>query len=130
LNLALRVVFAISSLLTLSFSGSAQTGFDLKIGPPKAAIIGATVGVGAGATVLVLYLALRNPAITGCTQSANGTFSLTDDKDHLSYALVGENSELKAGVRVKLQGKKKKDKQGKFSFRVAKITKDYGACQQ
>jgi hypothetical protein len=68
LNAALRVVFVISSLLALFLSGSAQTGFDLKIGPPKAAIIGDGVGVGAGVTVLVLYLALRNPTITGACQ--------------------------------------------------------------
>lgn len=117
-------------MLLLSFSATAQSGFDLKIGPPKAAIIGAAVGVGAGITVVVLYFALRNPVITGCVQSANGTSSLTDDKDHRSYVLVDEGSEIKAGQRVKLQGKKKKDKQGKITPRVAKIRKDYGACQQ
>jgi hypothetical protein len=130
LNAIYKTAFVIALMLLLSFSATAQSGFDLKIGPSKAAIIGAAVGVGAGITVVVLYFALRNPVITGCVQSANGTSSLTDDKDHRSYVLVDEGSELKAGQRVKLQGKKKKDKQGKITLRVAKIRKDYGACQQ
>lgn len=130
MNAIYKDAFVITLMLLLSFSATAQSGFDLKIGPPKGAIIGAAVGVGAGVTVVVLYFALRNPVITGCVQSTNGTSSLTDDKDHVSYVLVDERSELKAGQRVKLQGKKKKDKQGKISFRVAKIKKDYGACQQ
>jgi hypothetical protein len=125
LNAALRVVVVVTSLLAPSSSGSAQTKFDLNIGPPKAAIIGAAVGVGAVITVTVLYFALRNPAITGCMQSADGTFTLTDDKDHLSYTLFDESPGLQAGERVKLKGKKKKDKQGKLSFRVSKIKKDW-----
>jgi hypothetical protein len=62
-------------------------------------------------------------------QSANGSFTLTGDKDHLSYALVDEGAVLKTGERVKLKGKKKKDKQGQLSFRVSKVKKDYGSCQ-
>jgi hypothetical protein len=68
--------------------------------------------------------------ITGCTQTADGASSLTDDESGRSYTLIGESSELKTGERVKLRGKKKKDKQGKLSFRVSKIKKDYGPCQQ
>jgi hypothetical protein len=44
--------------------------------------------------------------------------------------VVDESSGLKAGKRVKLQGKERKDKPGKLSFRVSKIKKDYGPCQQ
>jgi hypothetical protein len=81
-------------------------------------------------TGLVLYVTLRKTYITGCAQSANGASSLTDDQDKRSYALVDESSDLKAGERFKLQGKKKRDKQGKLSFRVSKIKQDYGPCQQ
>lgn len=74
-----KVVFVIALMLLLSFPAA-----------------------GAGITVAVLYFALRNPAITECVQSANGTSSLADDKDHLSYILIDEGSELRAGERVKL----------------------------
>jgi hypothetical protein len=85
--------------------------------------VGAVTGV-------VLYLALHKTYITGCTQSANDASSMTDEQDKRNYTLVNEGSGLKAGERVKLQGKKKKDKQGNRSFRVTKIKHDYGPCQQ
>jgi PDZ domain-containing secreted protein len=128
LNVTYKVAFVIALMLGISFPVSAQSQ-KLQFPSYKGAVIGAAVGVGAGVAVLVLYLTLRNPAITGCMQSADGAFSLTDDKDHLSYALVDETSGLKAGERVKLKGKKKKDKQGKLSFHVTKVKKDYGSCQ-
>lgn len=124
----LQSVLVIALLLGISLPASAQS-LKLNIGPPKGEVIAAAVGVGAAITVTVLYFALRNPAITGCVQSANGAFSLTTDKDHLSYTLVDEGAGIKAGERVKLKGKKKKDKQGQLSFRVSKVKKDYGSCQ-
>ena len=131
LNATYKAALGIALGLVASLSASAQTfPPNFQIGPPKGAIIAAAVGVGAGITVTVLYFALRNPDVTGCVQSANGTFTLTGDKDHLSYALVDEGAGIKAGDRVKLKGKKKKDKQGTLSFRATKIKKDYGACQQ
>ena len=43
--------------------------------------------------------------------------------------LVGANLDLKPGERVKLQGKKKKDKSGHRTFQVNKLKKDYGPCK-
>ena len=37
---------------------------------------------------------------------------------------------LKAGERVKLKGKKIRNKDGSFRFRVKKVDKNYGACNQ
>lgn len=128
LNAALKVVAAILLLAALSRSASAQTP-QLKYPSYKGAVIGAAVGVGA-VTGVVLYLALHKTYITGCTQSANDASSMTDEQDRRNYTLVNEGSGLKAGERVKLQGKKKKDKQGNRSFRVTKIKHDYGPCQQ
>lgn len=125
-----KAAFVIASLLAVSFPASSQDLSGFRVGPPRGAIIAGAVAVGAGVTVLVLYLALRNPSIKGCTQTVDGAFNLTDDKNHLNYALDDETSSLKAGERVQLKGKKKKDKQGHLRFRITKIKKNYGPCQQ
>jgi len=114
-------------LLFFSRSSSGQTGLG-GIGPTGAQVAGAAVGV-AAVTVVVLYVTLHKPSITGCVQSANGTNSLTDNKNNLTYTLV-TNAEIKPGEQVKLSGKKKKDKDGHLSFRVKKVKQDYGPCQQ
>ena len=114
-------------LLFFSRSSSGQTGLG-GIGPTGAQVAGAAVGV-AAVTVVVLYVTLHKPSITGCVQSANGTNSLTDNKNNLTYTLV-TNAEIKPGEQVKLLGKKKKDKDGHLSFRVKKVKQDYGPCQK
>ena len=62
--------------------------------------------------------------------SVTAVYTLTDDNDKVIYALVAGDSKLNAGERVKLQGKKKKDKSGSRSFQVKKLKKDYGPCPQ
>jgi len=127
----LRSAHKLALVLTLLFffsrPSSAQTGLG-GIGPTGAQVAGAAVGV-AAVTAVVLYVTLHKPSITGCVQSANGTNSLTDKKDNLTYTLVN-NAEIKPGEHVKLSGKKKKDKEGHLSFRVKKVKQDYGPCQQ
>ena len=127
MNVTLKVLAVVMRMAVLSRSASAQTGLG-HIGSTAGEVVGAAVGV-AAVTTLVLYLTLHKTYITGCTQSVEGGSSLTDH-DGPSYFLVDGGSGLKAGKRVKLQGKKRKDKQGKLSFRVSKIKKDYGPCQQ
>jgi hypothetical protein len=114
-------------MAVLSCSAAAQTDWG-HFGPTTGQVVGAAVGV-AAVTTLVLYVTLHKTYITGCTQPAEGGSSLTDH-DGRTYFLVDVSSGLKAGQRVKLQGKKRKDKQGNLSFRVSKIKKDYGPCQQ
>ena len=98
------------------------------IGPSKGAIAGGIAG-GAAVIGLVLYLALRKaPSITGCVHSVDGEVSLTDEKDHRPYALTGESSDLKAGRRVRLRGKKIQGNDGRVTFRAKKVDHDYGSC--
>ena len=124
---AYRLVLTLTLLTFFSRTSGAQTGFG---GIPSGAqVAGATVGV-AAVTVLVLYVALHKPSITGCVQSADGTISLMDKQNNLKYTLVNTNAEIKSGERVKISGKKKKDKDGHLSFRVKKVKKDYGPCEQ
>lgn len=124
---AYRLVLTLTLLTFFSRTSGAQTGFG---GIPSGAqVAGATVGVAAVA-VLVLYVALHKPSITGCVQSADGTISLMDKQNNLKYTLVNTNAEIKSGERVKISGKKKKNKDGHLSFRVKKVKKDYGPCEQ
>lgn len=88
----------------------------------------AAIAVAGGVTILVLYLVLRKPSITGCIQSSNGVTSLTDEKHHRTYALADAGMGLKPGERVKLKGKKSTAKDGTVTFRVKEIEQDYGVC--
>jgi len=97
------------------------------IGPSGAQVAGAIVGL-AGVTGLILYFTLRKAAIVGCVHSADGTRSLVDERDNRTYSLAVDHLSLTAGERLKLKGKKVKEKDGRFTFRVKKVDQDYGAC--
>jgi hypothetical protein len=125
LNTGRKVVLGTVLLAVISVSASAQTDW----GPSGAQVAGAAVGAGAVIGV-VLYLTLHRPSITGCIRSADSTYTVTDQNGQLSYTVVNATTGLKPGERVKLQGKKKKDKSGNLSFRMNKITHDYGSCTQ
>ena len=124
-----RTIVLIVLLAAFSFSASAQTGEGPIGGPSGAQVAGAAVGVGA-VIGIVLYLSLHRPSITGCIRSTDNAYTIADQNGQLSYNLVNAPTELKAGERVKLQGKKKKDKSGNLTFRVNKIRHDYGPCAQ
>ena len=128
MNAALKVVPIVALLAVLSFSASAQTGWG-RIGPSGAQVAGAAVGAGA-VIGIVLYLTLHRPSITGCIRAVDSTFTITDQNGQLSYIVVNADTGLKPGERVKLQGKKKKDKSGSLTFRMNKIKHDYGPCTQ
>jgi hypothetical protein len=114
-------------LLAITIPAPAQTKIDLgHIGPSNAEIVGAAVGLAAVSGV-VLYLTLHKTTITGCLRSVEGTNILTNEADNLTYQLV-DGPRLNPGERVKIQGKKKKDKTGNFSFRVKKLKRDFGRC--
>ena len=127
-----KALAIVVSLVILSCCVEAQSGSqipDLKFPDYKGAVIGAAIGVGA-VTGIVLYVTLHKPSITGCTASENGINTVIDEKDKLHYALSDQDLKLAAGERVKLQGKKRKDKSGNLTFQVKKLKRDYGLCQR
>ena len=128
MNRACKVVLGIALLAVFSFSASAQTGWG-RIGPSGAQVAGTAVGAGAVIGV-VLYLTLHRPSITGCIRAVDSTYTITDQNGQLTYTVVNAATGLKPGERVKLQGKKKKDKSGNLTFRMKKIKHDYGPCAQ
>lgn len=128
---ALRVALTVSLLVAMPAAACAQFDFPKISGPgPSGAQVAGVIGGVAAATGLILYFTLRKPAIVGCVQSADGTSSLIDERDKRTYSLAGNSLNLKAGERLKLKGKKIKEKEGKFTFRVKKVVHDYGACNQ
>jgi hypothetical protein len=126
-NLICKVALVTVLLSAITIPAPAQSKIDLgHIGPSNAEIVGAAVGL-AAVTGVVLYLTLHKTTITGCLRSVEGANILTNEVDNLTYQLV-DGPRLNPGERVKIQGKKKKDKSGNFSFRVKKLNRDFGRC--
>jgi hypothetical protein len=120
LNTPRKIVLIVVFLAV--FSVSASTDWSrIGGGPSGAQVAGAAVGAGA-VIGIVLYLTLHRPSITGCIRSADSTYTITDQNSQLSYTVVNAATGLKPGERVKLQGKKKKDKSGNLTFRMKTIT--------
>jgi hypothetical protein len=107
-----------------------SNGFpNVAIGPSKAEVVGAIVG-SAVVIGLVVYLVIpKQKNIEGCVESTDGVARLTNEKDHHSYVLLADNIAFKPGQRLKLKGKKGKDKSGAWQFRVKKMVQDEGTCQ-
>lgn len=109
------VRFALIIFLAVVRVAFGQTGIS-GIGPSGAQVAGAGGG--------------RGVAGLAAVQSSKGTSSLIDEKDTRTYVLVSDHVALpKSGERFKLQGKKINGPDGKYTFNVKKVGKDYGPCQ-
>jgi hypothetical protein len=121
------VLICLFAGLALSKPAKAQ-----QIGISKGQVVGIFVGVIAIPIVIgtVLYFVLRQPRLTGCVvQSANG-IELMNEGDSQAYLLSGTTTDIKAGERVKITGKKqKKNASGPRPLLVTSLKKDYGACK-
>ena len=84
--------------------------------------------VAAAITVVVVIAVRRPPTITGCAVSGANGLTLENESDHQIFALNGETAGIKAGDRVKVQGKKQKANGATRGFTVLRAKRDYGAC--
>ena len=101
------------------------------VGPRTGEVVGIIVGVAAGITVvgiLIYHASHKHPSITECVASGADGLTLQNEKDKKVYDLSGDSAALRVGERFTLTGKKSKDSNGKPSFQVEKLTKDYGPC--
>jgi hypothetical protein len=93
----------------------------------KGAVIG---GVAAGAAVGagLLYWKFHSRAkLQGCL--SDQADKLLNEKNNQTYTLTNKrNQTLKAGERVQLLGKMRKDASGESTFEVQKMSKDLGQC--
>jgi hypothetical protein len=96
-------------------------------------IVGAIVGIAAGVAVIAIVAIhySKKRTITGCVKSDGNGLSVTDEKDKQVYALSGETTGVKAGDRVKLQGKKVKSKDSNkpLEWETKNAARDLGVCQ-
>jgi len=132
----LRNSMVLALCLLLALPAFPQTGIGNlgnlgNIGPSKGEVIAIIVGavvVLTGVGFLVYHETHKHPSITGCVASGADGLTLQNEKDKKAYALSGDSAALKAGERVTVKGKKRKDSGGKVSFQVEKVTKDFGSC--
>ncbi len=86
--------------------------------------IGAALGVG------IYYAVRRSPSLTGCTASGSGGgLTLHNEGDQQTFSLTGDTATIKSGDRIRVQGRKNKDSSGNHTFRVDKLSRDFGPCK-
>lgn len=107
--------------------GTTGTSSTPSYGHGKA--IGIGVGAAAAGVGAVYLLTHRASKVTGCVETADDGLHLTDDKTKRTLALVPGAADIKAGERVELKGKIKKNTAGDQSFVVKTVAKDFGACR-
>ena len=113
---------------TLGFSATPAGAGSL---PTKSDIVWIAVAIGAiGAGIGIgVYFAIHHShSIRGCAISDPTGLELQTEGDQQTFQLMGITSDVKAGDRVKVVGKKKGNGSGNRSFLVEKLAKDYGAC--
>lgn len=92
-----------------------------------AGIAGAGIAIGIGITLAVKH---NNHAVTGCARSGPDGMTLTSDSGKQTYSLLGEVAAIKPGERVRVSGKRGKEKAaGTREFLVEKVSKDFGVCE-
>lgn len=85
----------------------------------------AGMAVAAGAVVLVTYVIVHKPSITGCTEEGANGLAIHTERKNRTYSLTGDTGSLRAGERVCVSGKAHEKN---HTFAVRKVSKDFGAC--
>ena len=101
-----------------------------ELGRDVALVVVGIVIVTAAVTTAVVLSIRHHPSINGCArQGANGLEFTSEESVPQLYLLTGDTLGVKAGERMRLQGKKNgKDAIGSRHFFIEKIKKDYGVC--
>src|ERR1700760_3974082 len=90
--------------------------------PSTGEIVGVAVGIAAiGAAIGIgVYFAIKhNHSVTGCAASTADGMTLTTESDKHTYSLIGDVAAIKPGNRVRVSGKKSKEKSaGRSQFMV------------
>jgi hypothetical protein len=103
------------------------------IGASNEKVAGVAAGIaGAGALIGIgVYFAVKHDHnMTGCAHSGPDGLQLTSESDKQTYTLVGEVAAIKPGDRVRVSGKKGKEKSAATrEFLVEKVSRDLGPCE-
>ncbi len=128
-----RNSLALLLMAGLILPAARQAKAQVLITHDAAKLAGITVGlvaIGAGIGIGVYVAVHHNHTLTGCTSSGSGGLLLQNHGDQQTYAIVGEVSAVKPEERVRVSGKKSKQKgDGARQFLVEKLDKDFGACR-
>ena len=90
----------------------------------------AAAAIAVVATVTIVQGKRKKMTITGCVLSGGQGLTITDEEDRKTYVLSDETSGVKAGNRMKLEGKRVRTK-GPDKTRVwetRRVIKDFGVC--
>lgn len=124
--LSFRACVLISTtLVLLSFSQPAAAA-DSYCPGCGAAIVGVGIGVGVGVGLAIYFIHHGHTSLKGCVQQTDKGLTLTA-KDGNIYSLVNAPNEVKARERLSLRGHKISSPSGR-TFRVDRVSRDYGAC--
>jgi hypothetical protein len=106
---------------------------SIAYGASDGKVIGIAVGILAAGVLIGVgaYFALRhNQRVTGCARSGPDGMTLTSDSDKQSYSLIGDVAKIKDGTRVRVSGKRRKEKSSPTpKFLVEKVSRDFGPCE-
>lgn len=106
---------------------------SIAYGASNGEVAGIIAGIaGAGALIGILaYVAVKhNHSVTGCARSGPDGMTLTSEPDKQSYTLIGDVANIKSGDRVRVSGKKGRDKSSATrKFLVEKVSRDFGPCE-
>ncbi len=127
-----RNTLALFVIVALMVSATRQARAQILITNDTGKLVGITVGlaaIGVGIGIGVYVAVHHNPTLSGCTSSGAAGPLLRNHGDQQPYAIVGEVSDIKLGERVRVSGKKSKQKaDGPRQFLVEKLDKDLGPC--
>lgn len=93
-------------------------------------IVAAAAAIAVVATVTIVQGKRKKIAVTGCVLSVGEGLTITDEEDRKTDVLSGETSGVKAGNRMKLEGKRVRT-EGPDKTRVwetRRVIKDFGVC--
>lgn len=133
----LAAILLVSTAAFAQYGGGGMGGGTSGAGAPAGSSTpsyghGKAIGIGVGAAAAgvgaVYLMTHRTSKVSGCVEPANDGLHLTDDKTKRTLALVPGNADIKAGERVELKGKIKKNAAGDPSFLVKTVAKDFGEC--
>jgi hypothetical protein len=97
-------------------------------------IIAATTSAAAIAafvTVAAIHHRRNKIVVTGCIIAGDKGMTLTDEEDEKTYLLSGSITGINPGDRMKLEGKRAKQKSPDKTrvWETNKVIKDFGVCQ-
>lgn len=102
------------------------------IGVCKNEVVGILAGIAGGSAAIGIgvYFAFHHGhSITGCTVAGANGIQLQSQGDQQTYALIGVVAAVKPSDRIRVSGKKEKQKTSDpQQFLVERLTRDYGPC--